>query len=161
MGSTWKGLCGPLLDGCFKKKDLCNIELSAELATFLMDHHFLLKVTDQSWLSRLGHLLDVFFTMHEVSFSLQAEQLVVFVLSPEVWARRLWENGGFHGSGGPSGSMKSCLSRIWSAFRYPKHSLPISAAKWMCPVLVTNLIYNIPLFPAIVYKTRDVFAFLK
>lgn len=52
-----------------RKKDLCKIELSAELATFLMDHHFHLKVTDQSWLYRLGHLLDVFFTMHEVSFS--------------------------------------------------------------------------------------------
>lgn len=79
-----KGLCGLLLDDCFKKNDLRNIELSAELASFLMDHHFHLKVTDQPWLLRLGHVLDVFFTTHEVSFSLQAEQLVVFVLSPEV-----------------------------------------------------------------------------
>lgn len=79
-----KGLRGLPLGGCFKKKDLCKIELSAELATFLMAHHFHLKVTDQSWLLRLGHLLDVFFAMHEVSFSLQAEPLTVFVLSPEV-----------------------------------------------------------------------------
>lgn len=84
-----------------KKKDLCKIELSAELATFLVNHHFHLKVTDQSWLYRLGHLLDVFCTMHEVSFSLQVEQLIVFVLSPEVWALRLWENRDSTGAGGP------------------------------------------------------------
>lgn len=74
---TWKvhikGLCWLLTDG----RDLCKIELSAELATFLMDHHFYLEVADQSWFFRLGHLSDAFFKMHE------AQQGLVFVLSPE------------------------------------------------------------------------------
>lgn len=97
----------------------------------------------------------------KLAFQLQVEQLIVSVLSPEVWALRLWKNRGFHRSGGTQRLYEILSESRLVCFQVPKHSLLISAAKWMCSDLVNNLINNIPLFPAIVYRTRHVFAFLK
>lgn len=57
-----------------------------ELAALVMDHKFLLKVrlSDKPWLLRLAYLTDISININEVTLSLQAKHITIFVVNDNI-----------------------------------------------------------------------------